>query len=94
MNFEPASSRTKRCENCEMEPSPRFVKTSRARVWQEEWEPMPWDYCRRTMCTETQRETYDSTEARERTKRNTKLGRYRQYQVHFYGSPREREIKK
>lgn len=77
-----------------LQPSPRYVKTSRARVWQEEWEPVPWDYCRRTMCTETRRETYNSAEEKEQNKRDAKLQRYRQYQVHFYGSPGEREVKK
>ena len=74
--------------------SPRCVKTSRARVWQEEWDPMPWDFCRRTAHTETQRQTYDRAEQRERGKREARVRRYRQYQVHFYGSPGEREIKK
>ena len=74
--------------------SPRYVKTSRARVWQAEWEPMPWDFCRRTVCTETEPQTYSSLEQRERSKREARLKRYRQYQVHFYGSPREKETKK
>ena len=74
--------------------SPRYVRTSRARVWQEEWDPMPWDMCRRTVLTETQPQTYDSAEERERSRREARLRRYRQYQVHFYGSPCEKEIKK
>lgn len=73
--------------------SPRYVKTSRARVWQEEWDPMPWDFCRRSTYTETQRQTYDRDEQREHSKREARVRRYRQYQVHFYGSPGERETK-
>ena len=78
----------------EVAKSPRNVKTSRARVWQEEWEPMPWDYCRRTAFTETKSPTYSWHEERERCKRDAKMRRYRQYQVHFYGSPVEKEKKK
>ena len=79
----------------ELQPvSPSFEWTSRARVWQEQWEPMPWDYRRRTFQTETQRETYDCSEERDSKWRGAKMQRYKQYQVHFYGSPREKEIKK
>ncbi len=87
--------------------TPRDVKTSRARVWQEEWYPMPWDYSRRTACTETMhwvepRETYVTTyvdrfgarERREGKKHNERVRRYKQYQVHFYGDPKEKEMRK
>lgn len=74
--------------------SPRYVNTCRARVWQEAWDPMPWDHCRRTVETETRGQTYSSAEEKERNWRDAKLDRYRQYQVHFYGSPKEKESKK
>ena len=78
----------------EVAKSPRDVKTSRARVWQEEWEWTPWDYCRRTACTETGPPTHSWHEERERNKREVRMSRYRQYQIHFYGSPVEKERKK
>lgn len=74
--------------------TPRLVRASRARVWQEEWEPVPWDYSRRTVCTETADQTYSSREEREKHWREAKLQKYRRYQVHYYGSPTEKEMAK
>ena len=75
-------------------PRPKEVRSSRARVWQEGWDPMPWDHCRRTPYTETKKETYQSLSEREKKRREAKLNRYQQYQRQFYSSPSEREIRK
>ena len=74
--------------------NPREVRASRARVWQEEWQPVPWDYCRRTAFTETAKETYGSAEEREKKMKEARLQKYRRYQVYYYGSPAEKEIQK
>lgn len=76
------------------EPSrtPRDLPTCRARVWQAEWEPMPWDVCRRTPWTETRGHGCGRYEESKRWA--TRQNRYRQYQVHFYGSPTDKESKK
>lgn len=70
------------------QPPPR---TSRARVWQKEWEPMPWDNKRRTVQTETTAETYSMQEERMRNKRDAKMRRYRDYQVYYYGSESQKQ---
>lgn len=67
---------------------------SRDRVWQKEWEPMPWDHKRRTVYTETSDATYDRQEERMRNKRESRMRRYREYQVFYYGTPAEREARK
>ena len=46
------------------------------------------------METETGGQTYNFAEEREKNWRDARLDRYRQYQVHFYGSPMEKESKK
>ena len=74
--------------------TPRDLRTCRARVWQEEWEPMPWDLCRRTVCMETRNQTYNRLDQRQRNNLEARLRRYRQYQVHYYGSPSEKETRK
>ena len=66
-------------------------RTSRARVWQKEWEPMPWDNKRRTAQTETTEETFRMQEERLRNKREAKMRRYRDYQVYYYGSPSQKK---
>ena len=71
-------------------PSPR---SSRARVWQKEWEPMPWDHKRRTAQMETGEETFRLQEERLRNKREAKMRRYKDYQVYYYGSPSQKQHK-
>ena len=68
-------------------------RTSRARVWQKEWEPMPWDHKRRTAQTETTEETFRMQEERLRNKREAKMRRYRDYQVYYYGSHSQKQHK-
>ncbi len=68
-------------------------RTSRARVWQKEWEPMPWDHRRRTAHTETTEETFRMQEERLRNKRDAKMRRYRDYQVYYYGTHSQKQHK-
>ena len=74
--------------------SPRDLPTCRARVWQEEWDPMPWDEARRTVQLETRGHGCGRYEESRRNRWDTRQKRYRQYQVHFYGAPRDKEMKK
>lgn len=74
-------------------PIPVPPRTSRARVWQKEWDPMPWDNKRRTAQTETTEETFRMQEERLRNKREARMRRYRGYQVYYYGSPFQKQHK-
>ena len=74
--------------------SSNWKKSSRARVWQKEWEKMPWDFTRRTVVTETVDATHQSQTARVENKRNARLQKYRDYQVFYYGSEKEKAVRK
>ena len=74
-------------------------------MWQEAWDPMPWDECRRTVLTETQGHRAGgcgrfeaaiqcSNNSSRRNKWAGRQQRYREYQIHFYGSPIDKEMKK
>ncbi len=70
------------------------AKTSRARVWQKEWESMPWDNIRRTAFTETVDPTYMAQSERIQNKICKKKERYESYQVYYYGSEKEKAVRK
>ena len=69
-------------------------RTSRARVWQKEWEKTPWDNTRRTVQTETTNATHISQTIRAQNKRTAKMERYKDYQVYYYGSQGDKEVRK
>ncbi len=73
---------------------PGGLPTSRARVWQKEWDSMPWDNTRRTACTETTDPTYQAQSVQIGNKRCAKMEKYKDYQVFYYGSEREKAVRK
>ena len=68
---------------------PHCAMASRNRVRQKEWETMPWDNYRRTVCTETTEATYEMQKDRLGKKRDARMKRYRGYKVYYYGDSEE-----
>ncbi len=68
---------------------PRRIRTSRDRVRQKEWFPMPWDDMRRTALTETVDANYQMQE--EKRVKNTEAKRHKlnEYKVYYYGTPEQ-----
>ena len=70
------------------------VRASRDRVWQKEWERMPWDHTRRTVATETETVTSKWQKERFQNKRDVKTKKHRDYQVFYYGTSEQRQHRK
>ncbi|XP_003384948.1 PREDICTED: uncharacterized protein LOC100637952 isoform X2 [Amphimedon queenslandica] len=64
--------------------------SSRERIRQKEWFPMPWDNTRRTIYTETVDKTFATLEAFSLRKKAAYTYKHQEYRPYYYGTPSER----